>query len=61
MGLGTIICGLAVIFFSVFLAFTFYTENKLFILIGTVFLIVGLVIGLIICVAAMMKYNKGVF
>ena len=61
VGLGTIICGVAIMIFGVLSAFTFYTENDLFILIGTGVLIVGLAVGLIICVLAMIKYNKGVF
>jgi len=61
VGLGTIICGCAVVVFSVLSAITLYTENQSFILAGTVFLIAGLAVGLGISIFAMIKYNKGIF
>ena len=61
VGLGTIIVGIGIIVFSVLSAATLYTENNIFILIGTAVLIVGIVSGLIISFKAMIKYNKGIF
>ena len=61
VGLGTIIIGIGIIIFSVLSAVTLYTENNIFILIGTVVLIVGIIVGLIISFKAMIKYNKGIF
>ena len=61
VGLGTIIIGIGIIIFSVLSAVNLYTENNIFILIGTVVLIVGIIVGLIISFKAMIKYNKGIF
>ncbi len=61
VGLGTIICGCALMVFSVFSAVTFYTNKQIFTFAGTVILIAGLIIGLVITLAAMIKYNKGIF
>ena len=61
VGLGTMVIGIGIIIFSVLSAVTLYTENNIFILIGTAVLIVGIVAGLIISFKAMIKYNKGIF
>ena len=61
VGLGTIIVGIGIIVFSVLSSVTLYTENNIFILVGTAVLIVGIILGLIICFRAMIKYNKGIF
>lgn len=61
VGLGIIIIGIGIIVFSALSAVTLYTENNIFILIGTAVLIVGIVAGLIISFKAMIKYNKGIF
>ena len=61
VGLGTMIVGIGIIIFSVLSALTLYTENNIFILIGTAVLIVGIVVGLIMSFRAMIKYNKGIF
>ena len=61
VGLGTVVIGIGIIIFSVLSTVTLYTENNIFILIGTAVLIVGIVAGLIISFKAMIKYNKGIF
>ena len=61
VGLGTIICGCAIMIFSVLSAISLYTSKQLYTFAGTVILIEGLIIGLIITLRAMIKYNKGVF
>ncbi len=61
VGLGTIICGCAIMAFSILSAINFYTENQIFVIVGTVLLIVGLVVGLCLSFYAMIKYNKGIF
>ena len=61
VGLGTMVIGVGIIIFSVLSTVTLYTENSIFILIGTAVLIVGIVAGLIISFKAMIKYNKGIF
>ena len=61
VGLGTIFCGGGLVAFSIFSAVTMYTEEKLWLLIGSAALIAGLVTGLAISFRAMIKYNKGIF
>ena len=61
VGLGTIIIGVGIMIFSVLSSVTLYTENDIFILIGTAILIIGIILGLVISFRAMIKYNKGVF
>jgi len=61
VGIGTIIIGGSIIFFSILSAVTFLTENQSFILGGSVILIAGLVVGIIVTFRAMIKYNKGIF
>ena len=61
VGLGTIIIGVGIMVFRVLSSVTLYTENDIFILIGTAFLIIGIIFGLVISFRAMIKYNKGVF
>ena len=60
VGWGTIIVGIGISIFSVLSTVTLYTENNIFILIGTVVLIVGIIVGLIMSFKAMIKYNKGI-
>ncbi len=61
VGLGTVIIGCCVIINSALSAVSVYTENPLFLTVGTVILITGLVVGLGISFYAMIKYNKGIF
>ena len=61
VGFGTIIIGIGIIVFSILSVITHYTENNVFVLIGTVLLIASLVAGLVISFRAMIKYNKGIF
>ena len=60
VGLG-IIVGIGIIVFSVLSYVTLYTENDIFILVGTAILIIGIILGLVISFRAMIKYNKGIF
>ena len=61
VGLGTLIVGLALILFGV-LYFVFEkTNHPIWITVGTVELIVGIVGGLGLSFYAMIKYNKGIF
>ena len=55
------IVGIGIIVFSILSSITLYTENNIFILVGTAFLIVGIILGLVISFRAMIKYNKGIF
>ena len=61
VGLGTIVIGIGIIVFSVLSSVTLCTENDIFILVGTVFLIIGIILGLVMSFRAMIKYNKGIF
>ena len=61
VGLGTIIIGIAIIVFSVLSSVTLYTENDIFISVGSAVLIIGIILGLVISFRAMIKYNKGIF
>ena len=61
VGLGTILMGVGIVIFSGFSAVTFYTENDVFIVIGTVIMIAAMVVGTVISFGAMIKYNKGIF
>lgn len=61
VGLGTVIIGAGILIYSVLSAITLYTENNIFILVGTAILIAGIIIGLIMSLRAMIKYNKGIF
>ena len=61
VGLGIIIIGIGIIVFSGLSAVTFYTENDVFVLVGTAIMIVSIVVGLVISFRAMIKYNKGIF
>ena len=61
IGLGTIICGAALIAFGIFSFVTVITENDLFTIIGSVLVVLGLAVGLALSLYAMIKYNKGIF
>ena len=61
VGLGTIIMGVGIVVFAILSAITFYTENDLFISIGTGLIIAGFAVGMVITFRAMIKYNKGIF
>ena len=61
VGLGTIFVGVGIIVFSVLLFVTLYTEKDIFVLIGTAFLVICVIVGLIVSFRAMLKYNKGIF
>ena len=61
VGLGTIIVGISIVLFSGLSAITLYTENNVFILVGSAIMIISIIVGLVISFRAMIKYNKGIF
>lgn len=61
VGLGTLIVGIAMIVFGVLFFVFEKTQFDLYVTIGTVLLIVGIIVGMSISFYAMMKYNKGIF
>lgn len=61
VGIGTIIIGISIIIMGTLTLFALVFEKDIYTIIGTVVLIIGLVIGIIITFYAMIKYNKGIF
>ncbi|MBE6622947.1 MAG: hypothetical protein E7621_01970 [Ruminococcaceae bacterium] len=61
VGIGTVIIGCGIIINSVLSTVSLYTENPVFLTVGTVILIAGFVVGIGISFYAMIKYNKGIF
>jgi len=61
MGLGTIITGLAIIFFGALYFIAQKTSMQVLSTVGAVLLIIGITAGLIIMLYALIKYNKGIF
>ncbi len=61
VGLGTIIAGISIILFSFLSSVTLYTENNIFLFVGAVCLLIGIILGIVITFRAIIKYNKGIF
>ena len=61
VGLGTLLIGIAMIVFGVLFLMFEKTQLDLYIIIGTVLLIAGIIAGMVISFYAMVKYNKGIF
>lgn len=61
VGIGSIIIGISLAAFGVFMYAHEKTQNMLYFIVGCVVLGVGLVVGLGINFFAMIKYNKGIF
>ena len=61
VGLGTVICGVAVATFGTLFFIYEKTGNELLVWIGTGLLLLGLAVGLVISLRAIMKYNGGIF
>ena len=61
IGLGTIICGFSIAMFGCLSFVALKTQIELFVMVGSVIAVVGLVFGLALSVYAMLKYNKGIF
>lgn len=60
VGFGTLIIGIAMIIFGILFLIFEQTQLDIFVIIGTVELIAGIVAGLIISFYAMKKYNGGI-
>lgn len=61
IGLGTVICGVSLVVFGCFSLVSEKTKIDIFTTVGSVVAVVGLVIGLVLSLYAMIKYNKGIF
>ena len=61
VGLGTLIIGLAMIIFGVLFLIFDQTQLGVLVIIGTVELMVGIIVGMVVSFYAMKKYNGGIF
>lgn len=61
VGLGTLIIGIAIIVFGLLSLITYLTETELYTIIGAALLIPAVIIGLVLSLCAIIKYNKGLF
>jgi len=61
VGLGMIIIGISLIIFGGLSLVTELLEIEIFRIMGCVLLIVGMAVGLVISLSAIIKYNKGLF
>lgn len=61
VGLGTIIIGAAVVVFSVLSTISMHTQIALWAQLGEIIALAGVIIGLIISLHAIAKYNRGIF
>lgn len=61
VGLGTLVIGVSMIFYSALTFVAEITKNDIFAIFGSILLILGIVLGLGLDFYAMIKYNKGIF
>ena len=61
VGLGMLLIGGALIADGGFALVSMLTEKEIFMLIGTIVMLVGLTIGIILALYTIKKYNKGIF
>ena len=61
VGLGTLIIGISLIALGCLSLLTELTQNEIFVLIGSVIVVIGIAVGLGMSFYAMLKYNKGIF
>ena len=61
VGLGTLIIGLAMIVFGILFLIYEQTQLKALVIIGVLELITSIIVGMIISLYAMKKYNGGIF
>jgi len=61
VGLGTLIIGIALVISGILFWISEVTATELWLIIGCVITVVGIVVGLILSFYAMIKYNKGIF
>lgn len=61
VGLGTLIIGIALVVSGILFWISEVTATELWLIIGCVITVVGIVVGLVLSFYAMIKYNKGIF
>ena len=61
VGLGTLIIGIALVISGILFWISEVTATELWLIIGCVITVVGIVVGLVLSFYAMIKHNKGIF
>lgn len=61
IGLGTVICGVSLVIFGCLVYVAQKTQAEIFMTIGYVIIIIGIISGIVLSFYAMFKYNKGIF
>ncbi len=61
VGIGTLIIGLAMIVFGILFLISEHTQLMALVIIGVIELIVSIIVGMIISLYAINKYNGGIF
>ena len=61
VGLGTLIVGISVLVFSLFFLIYTITNAEIYTIVGTIAMILGMTVGIVISFYAMKKYNGGIF
>ncbi len=61
VGLGTLLCGVGVLIMSAFSFIASLSGIDALVIVGTVLMMVGIVVGCVISFYAMKKYNGGIF
>ena len=61
VGLGTLIIGIALVISGILFWISESTATELWLIIGCVITVVGIVVGVVLSFYAMIKYNKGIF
>ena len=61
VGLGTLLCGVGVLVMSAFSFIATLSGIDALVIVGTVLMMVGIVVGCVISFYAMKKYNGGIF
>ncbi len=61
IGIGTLTVGVSIMIFGTLFMIFEKTQLDIYVIIGTVLMAVGTILGLIISLYAMIKYNKGIF
>ncbi len=61
VGGGTVLIGVSLMLFGAFSFLSEKTLNNTYLLVGSVLLVLGIVVGLGVSFYAMIKYNKGIF
>ena len=61
VGSGTLIIGIAMIVFAALFLTYDKTQTDIYVFIGVILLILGIIVGIAITFYAMIKYNKGIF